>query len=253
MLCLLSPSKTQDFKKKAPISTYTDVMFNDKIEYLIKILKKYDINDIKKIMKLSPKLAKDVYNIYKKYDEYYTDKNSKQCIYTYIGDAYIGFDINTLNNDKIEYLQNNILILSGLYGLLRPLDRIQEYRLDMNNNININLYEYWCEIITEKINDLIIKNNYYIIINLASNEYIKCINKSLINIPIINIEFKEYYDKKYKIISIYIKRARGSILRYIIDNNIKNIEDLKKYDNDGYSYNENLSNEDTICFTRLKP
>lgn len=182
----------------------------------------------------------------------FTLENSKQAVFAFKGDVYIGLDTYSLSEEKIEQLQQKLRILSGQYGLLKPLDLMQPYRLEMGTKLKVgrkeNLYQFWDTKVTDALN--VELGNDEIFINLASNEYFKVIKPKLLNVPVITPVFKEYKNGKLKIISFFAKKARGLMVRYIIDNNIETTEDLKGFNYEGYGFDANLSTDVELIFTR---
>ena len=179
-------------------------------------------------------------------------ENARQAIYAFNGEVYIGLDSYTLSDQKMEVLQKKLRILSGLYGLLKPLDLMQPYRLEMGTKLPIgkskNLYEFWKETITKHLNSEL--ENGELFVNLASNEYFEAVDVKKLKVPVITPEFKDYKDGKLKTISFFAKKARGLMVRYIIDNNCETIDDLKNFNCEGYAFDQNLSLANTLVFTR---
>ena len=254
MITLLSPSKTLDFESTSPCDNYSESSFINKSTDLINILDKLTISDIRDLMGVSDKIAELNYNRFKSWENPNLSNLSKQALYAFKGDVYSGLDAYTINNSKIDFVQNNLRILSGLYGVLKPLDKIMPYRLEMGTKLTTekgkNLYQYWGNSITNFLNNDMEEKNHSHIINLASNEYFKSVNQTHLNHSIITPSFKENKNGQYKIIAIYAKKARGLMARYIIDNTIKECDELKKFNNDGYEYNDKLSTRLNYVFTR---
>ena len=179
-------------------------------------------------------------------------ENARQAIYAFDGDVYTGLDVYGLANDKLAVLQNKLRILSGLYGLLKPLDLMQAYRLEMGTSLpigkNKNLYEFWKKTITQSLNDELEKGELFI--NLASNEYFSAVDVKTLKVPVITPEFKDYKDGKLKMISFFAKKARGMMVRFIIDTNAETIDDLKGFNYEGYAFDANLSKGNSLVFTR---
>ena len=181
-----------------------------------------------------------------------TAENARQAIYAFNGDVYIGLDAYTLSKKQIDVLQEKLRILSGLYGLLKPLDLMQPYRLEMGTKLPVgthkNLYEFWKTTITKSLNEELSKDELFV--NLASNEYFDAIDVKKLKVPVITPEFKDYKDGKLKMISFFAKKARGMMVRYIIDTNAETIDDLKGFNYEGYAFDSNLSEGNKIVFTR---
>lgn len=184
----------------------------------------------------------------------FTPENAKQAVFMFNGDVYEGMDANTLNTDQIQYLQGRVRLLSGLYGLLRPLDLIQPYRLEMGtafaNLRGKNLYEFWGDIITNLLNDTLAQAGSNTLVNLASQEYFKSVNTKTLRARLITPIFKDEKNGKYKIISFYAKRARGLMVRYAAEHNITDPEMLKNFNYEGYAFNDAASNESEWVFMR---
>ena len=209
-------------------------------------------NDLSKLMDISDKLAELNWERNQTWKTPFNPDNSRPAIYTFDGEVYTGIHAYTLPIDKMEDLQNRLFILSGLYGLLKPLDLIQAYRLEMGTSIAIgeskNLYAFWKIKITETLNKSIAKGDF--LLNLASNEYFSAVDTKLLKAKVITPEFKYYKDGKLKMISFFAKKARGLMVRYIIDTNAQSIEDIQGFNYEGYAFDANLSTEVKLVFTR---
>jgi hypothetical protein len=220
---------------------------------LHKILVSYSVNDLKDLMNVSNKIAELNYNRFKRWEEPSKSDSSKQAIYAFKGDVYSGLDAESISEDKFDFLQENLRIISGFYGLIRPFDKILPYRLEMGaklrNSRGKNLYEFWGDNITNLLNNDIEDENSYVI-NLASNEYFKSIKKNKLKNEIITPIFKEFKNGTYKTIAIYAKKARGLMSRFIIDNKIQKPENLKAFNLEKYSFDNNLSDDYNYVFTR---
>lgn len=252
MLIVVSPAKKLDFETPAPTDKFTELSEIDKSKNLINELKKCDAKKISKLMKLSDSLTKLNIQRYKEFRTPFNLKNAKQALFAFKGDTYVGLDADTMNTKAIDYAQTHLRILSGLYGVISPLDLIQPYRLEMGTkfacNGSKNLYEYWSESVTKNLNGLLKKEK--ILINLASKEYFSVINFKNLNAKVITPTFKDKKDGEYKMIGFHAKKARGMMSRYIIDHQIENPKDLLNFDVDGYKYNPALSTELAPHFTR---
>jgi len=252
MKLVLSPAKSLDFETQLPTEKYTEAQFLKQSEKLNKVLRKKSAKDISKLMKVSDNIGELNYNRFQDWELPFTSENSRQAIYAFSGDVYRGFDAYTLETSKLDTVENTVRILSGLYGVLKPLDLIQPYRLEMGTKLpvgkNKNLYEFWKKDITAKLNEELEDNEVFV--NLASNEYFKAIDTKTLKVPVINIAFKEFKDDKYKIVAIYAKLARGLMARYIVENNCQTIEDLKGFRVENYGFSEELSDETNLVFTR---
>ena len=253
MKILISPSKTLNFDTNINCHFNTNCRLIDHTNELHKILLDFSKKDLKDLMNVSDKIAELNYNRFKNWEDPSNSNSSKQAIYAFKGDVYSGLDADSISEDKYEFLQKNLRILSGFYGLIRPFDKILPYRLEMGtkleNSKGNNLYKFWGDNITDLLNqDLEQKNNY--VINLASDEYFKSIVTKKLNGKIVTPQFKEFKNGSYKTIAIYAKKARGLMSRFIIDNEIENPNDLKKFNNLGYSFDSSLSDNFNYIFTR---
>ena len=253
MLILLSPAKTLDESSEVPVGNESPV-FRKETKQLVEILAKMGQKDIKKLMSISDKLADLNYSRYQNFSSRYTDKNSKAALFTFKGDVYVGLDAASLSNKEIEFAQKHVRILSGLYGILKPLDKMQPYRLEMGTRLNNakgkDLYKFWKETLTKSINNELNTQKSDLIINLASNEYFDVLDKTNLKANIIDIGFKEYRNDTLKFISYSAKKARGLMSRYIIKNKIKKVSDLKGFDYEDYNFEAELSNDNYLLFTR---
>ena len=253
MKTLISPSKTLNFDDYNTPGFNTDCRLLDDTTELHKILTSYSINGIKDLMSVSDKIAELNYNRFKSWENPSLSSKSKQAVYAFKGDVYSGLNAETITKDKFDFMQKNLRILSGFYGLLRPFDKILPYRLEMGtklqNSRGKNLYEFWGNKITDLLNKDF-ESEKDIVINLASEEYYKSINNKNLNNKVITPVFKEYKNGSYKTIAIYAKKARGLMSRYIIDNEIDNSDGLKTFTKEGYSYDEKLSDNLNFVFTR---
>ena len=252
MKILLSPAKSLDFKSKLPTERSSNICFEKEAEYLNSILKSKSPVELSNLMSISSKIANLNYERNHDWSLPFTKKNARQAVYAFSGDVYRGLNAYTIETKKVDFLQNTVRIISGLYGLIKPLDLIQPYRLEMGTKItfeaNKNLYDYWRKKISEQLNKELNENEP--ILNLASNEYFKAVDCKVIKSDIYTAKFKQIKNGTYKTISIFSKRARGLMTRFIVENNITNINDLKSFDYDGYFFQENISSEKELVFTR---
>lgn len=252
MKIVISPAKSLDFETKLPTKKFTEPIFLSEAEIVHKALKEKSPAELKDLMHISDKLADLNWQRHQDWKVPFTNKNARPAIYMFNGEVYTGIDSYSIPDSKIEKLQDNLRILSGLYGLLKPLDLIQPYRLEMGVKLSVsgnkNLYEFWKHQITESLNKEL--KDKEVLVNLASKEYFGAIDTKALKVPIITPEFKDYKDGNLKVIVFYAKKARGMMVRYIIDNNIKNVEDLKGFDYDGYYYDDKLSKGNKLVFTR---
>jgi len=256
MLILVSPAKTLDFETPALTAENTQPDFLPHSQELIDQLKKMSAPKVGKLMNISDKLAKLNAERFKTWQLPLTPENSKQCLFAFQGDVYIGLDASTMKKADVNFAQKHLRILSGLYGVLRPLDLILPYRLEMGtklaNKRGQNLYHFWGDNITNAINDELKNRRKPLIVNLASNEYFKVVNPHKLNADLVSPVFKDKKNGEYKLISFFAKKARGMMSRYIIDNRIKSADGLKDFDIAGYKYNKKFSTESEPVFTREK-
>lgn len=252
MKIVISPAKSLDFETKVPTTKFTEGIFLKEAERLNKVLKKKSPKVLSKLMSISPNLGELNWERNQNWALPFTLENSKQAVYAFNGDVYTGLDVATLPIEKIDQLQDKLRILSGQYGVLKPLDLMQPYRLEMGTKLKVgtkeNLYQFWGDKVTKALNSELEKDELFI--NLASNEYFKVINSKLLKSPIVTPVFKDYKNGNLKIISFFAKKARGLMVRYIIDNNIETVEGLKGFNSEGYVFDSNLSNNKELIFTR---
>lgn len=253
MLILLSPAKSLDFETAAKTNVFSEAEFLKESKVLIQDLKKLSVPKIANLMNVSDKIAVLNQERFQNWKTPFTPKNAKQAIFAFTGDVYVGMEANSFSEADLEFAQKHLRILSGLYGLLKPLDLMQAYRLEMGtkfeNKKGKNLYEFWGNQITEKINKTLKNQKQNILVNLASQEYFKAVKSKNISAEIITPIFKEYRNGKYKVISFTAKKARGMMARYIIQNKIQKIEKIKNFNESGYQFNEKLSNEKEWIFS----
>jgi cytoplasmic iron level regulating protein YaaA (DUF328/UPF0246 family) len=249
MLAVISPSKTQDFNP-SDIDTHTHTRQMAESEALVKLLKMKNQADIAQLMSISEKLSALNFERFQTFKTPFTLTSAKQALLAFKGDVYNGIDAPSFDTQDLAFAQNTVRMLSGLYGVVRPLDLIAPYRLEMGTrlatNKGKNLYEFW----GNKISKILNEDESETLINLASNEYFKGIDKKTLNAKITNIAFKEFKNDQYKIIGIYAKRARGLMVNYMIKNRLTNPESLKAFNLEGYQFNRPMSDEHTWVFTR---
>ena len=254
MLIVISPAKTLDYETTAKTKVFTTPDYLDQSQRLINRLRTFSSLDISDLMKVSAKIADLNFDRYESWKKPFTVNNAKQAILAFKGDVYTGLDASTFKADEFKFAQQHLRVLSGLYGLLRPLDLMQPYRLEMGTKLKTdvgkNLYEFWGSDITEGLNKQLKKIKSKYLINLASNEYFKSVKPTELNAQIITPAFKEFKNGEYKMIGIYAKKARGLLSRYIIQNKLNDPEDIKLFNEDGYRFNKKLSNENNWVFTR---
>lgn len=254
MLMIISPAKTLDYDTPAPTTEHTQSDLLDRSQTLIDIMQEKDSFEIAELMKISMKLADLNASRFREWQRPFSTDNAKQALFAFKGDVYTGLDAETLDTAAIDFTQYHLRILSGLYGLLRPLDLMQAYRLEMGTRLanpdGVNLYAFWGSLITEKLNRALKEQGDNILINLASHEYFKAVKTNELNAEIITPQFKEKRGDSYKIISFSAKKARGLMCRYIIDNKITDPEAIKAFDLDHYAYNPGLSSGNEWGFSR---
>jgi len=257
MLIVISPAKTLDFETPPISKEHTQPDFLDDSTELINALKKLEPDQIGRLMSISPALATLNSNRYLTWNRFSTPENAKQALLAFKGDVYVGLDADTLTEPQLAFAQNHLRILSGLYGLLRPLDLIQSYRLEMGtqfkNQRGKNLYEFWGDKITQALNQTIQQQKIATLVNLASNEYFQAIQIDKLNARVITPVFKDQKNGVYKIISFFAKKARGMMNRYIIQNEISKLEDIKFFDSGGYQFSQDDSTMDQWIFKRKDP
>ena len=254
MLIVVSPAKTLDYENPPKTKVFTQPDYLKNSQELITRLRKLSTPEISKLMSVSQKIADLNVDRYKTWNKIFTEKNAKQCVLAFKGDVYTGLDAESFTSKDFSFAQKHLRVLSGLYGLLRPLDLMQPYRLEMSTKLDTkhgkNLYQFWGSTITEGLNKQLKKIKSEYLINLASNEYFKAVKPKELNAEIITPAFKEYKDGEYKMIGIYAKKARGLLSRYIILNQLENPEELKSFCEEGYKFNKKLSEGNTWVFSR---
>ena len=252
MKIVISPAKSLNYEKTVPVTTHTEPQFLKQAATIQNTLKKKKPNQLSELMDISAKLAEFNWQRNQDWHVPFTPDNARQAVYAFDGDVYTGLDVYTLTEDKVSVLQEKLRILSGLYGLLKPLDLMQAYRLEMGTAMpigkNKNLYEFWKKTITKALNEELQKDELFL--NLASNEYFSAIDAKALKVPVVTPEFKDYKDGKLKMISFFAKKARGLMVRYIIDTNAETLDDLKGFNYEGYAFDANLSKGNTLVFTR---
>jgi len=254
MLIVISPAKKLDMDNRPLISTHSQPELLQHAQLLTDALREKDSFDIAELMKLSMKLADLNVARYQAWQAPFTLTNAKQALWAFRGDVYQGMDADTFSEDDANFAQAHLRILSGLYGLLRPFDLMQAYRLEMgtkfNNARGRDLYAFWGDIITMNLNTALAIQGDNILINLASQEYFKSVRSAKLNAEIITPIFKEHKNGQYKVIAIYAKRARGLMSRYIIQHRLSSPDQLRNFDSGGYSWNAELSDSKQLVFTR---
>lgn len=252
MKIIISPAKSLDFESKVPTSLHTQPQFLDQSEKLNKKLKTLSRKKLSDLMSISADLASLNYDRNQNWSTPFNPENAKQAIYAFTGEVFRGIDVNSLPEEKLPLLQERLRILSGLYGLLKPLDLMQPYRLEMGTKLKVgrrdNLYKFWDSSLAEALNKELTDDE--LLINLASSEYFKAVPKKVLKVPMITPIFKDFKNGQYKTIMTFAKKARGLMVRYIIDHNISDIEGLKGFNTDGYGFSEEMSSENELAFIR---
>lgn len=254
MLFVVSPAKNLDYESELATEKYTQPDMLTHAEELIERCRQLSPADISSLMGVSDKIAGLNAARFGQWQQPFTPNNARPAVLAFNGDVYTGLDAGTLDDAGFDYAQKHMRILSGLYGLLKPLDLMQAYRLEMGtkleNNRGSNLYQFWGDLITEKLNEAIAAQGDSVLINLASNEYFKSVKKKQLNATVITPAFKDWKNDQYKMISFFAKKARGLMARYIIDKKPNSVDALKAFDYGGYEYNESLSKGNDWVFTR---
>ena len=254
MLIVISPAKTLDFETPSVANQHTQPAMLKQSEQLIDVLTTKSPADIEKLMKISPKLAELNVERYHNWSPPFKPSNAKQALLAFKGDVYTGLEADRFTEKDFSYAQDHLRILSGLYGVLRPLDLMQAYRLEMGirlaNTEGKNLYEFWGNSITENINKQLKAIDSNVLLNLASNEYFKSIKVDTLNADIVTPVFKDWKNGQYKMISFYAKKARGLMSAWVIQNEIASIAELSQFAVDGYQYSANDSDALTPVFLR---
>lgn len=254
MLFLISPAKTLDFESSSLTDNASQPEFIEESSQLIDIMREYSWEEISSMMKVSEKIAKLNVDRYQDWQTPFDLQNAKQAIFAFKGDVYTGLAVEAMDAKGLDYLQVNLRILSGLYGLLKPLDLMQAYRLEMGTKLSHpkcqDLYQFWGDKITDQVNAELTKHD--CVINLASNEYFKAIKEKQLDKKLITPVFKDEKNGKYKIISFYAKKARGLMVRFASDKQITDAQDLKNFNYDGYAYDDSESSELTWVFKRVE-
>ena len=254
MLIVVSPAKKLDYDTPPTTEQSTLPDFLDQSQILIDRLRQFSALDIAELMKLSMNLAELNFDRYEAWQQQVDSASGKQCVLAFKGDVYQGLDADSFSKDDLQHAQQHLRILSGLYGLLKPLDLMRPYRLEMGTSLSNergkNLYEFWGTLITEAINAQLVEQGDDVLINLASNEYFKSVKPKQVAGRIITPQFKEKKNGQYKMIGVYAKKARGLLSRFILLNRLRDPEDIKAFDVDDYVFNPALSSGDNWVFSR---
>ncbi|WP_105258212.1 peroxide stress protein YaaA [Pseudoalteromonas sp. T1lg88] len=240
MITVISPAKNLDYETAAPVATHSQPELLAYSEELISVCRDLTPQQIGSLMKISDKLAGLNAARFSEWSQPFNSDNAKQAIFAFNGDVYTGLEASTLSADALDYAQGHLRILSGLYGVLKPLDLMQAYRLEMGTKLEnpkgTNLYQFWGSIIAEKLNEVLAQSGAKQLINLASNEYFKAVDKKALNADIITPVFKDCKNGQYKVISFYAKKARGMMARYIMENKVETLVQLKEFTTAGYYF-----------------
>ncbi len=257
MLMVISPAKTLDYTSPLATQEYSLPRYLEQSSQLIEVLRKLSPNELAELMKLSDKLAGLNVARFTQWQPDFTLENARQAILAFRGDVYTGLDADSLSAADFKYAQQHLRILSGLYGVLRPLNLMQPYRLEMgtklDNPAGRNLYDFWGEQITESLNQCLAEQKTDVLLNLASNEYFKAVKPKQLKTTLIDVDFKDLKNGQYKIISFYAKKARGMMARYVIENKIDSVAGLRKFNTQGYYYSAEQSKPEHLVFLRDQP
>ena len=257
MLIVVSPAKTLDYDTPPKTKKFTIPDYLDDSAELIHRMREFSSLDISELMHVSTKIADLNFDRFEAWNKKFTEKNAKQAVLAFKGDVYTGLGAESFSAQDFSFAEKHFRMLSGLYGLLRPLDLMQAYRLEMGTRLSTdrgkNLYEFWGNTVTDGLNSQLKKIKSKYLINLASNEYFKVVKPKVLQGEIITPAFKELKNGEYKMIGVYAKKARGSLSRYIIQNQLSDIEDIKSFDVDGYKFNKKVSKGNNWVFTRKSP
>jgi hypothetical protein len=259
MYILLSPAKSLNYSDEVSLTQHSQIIFKKEVNELINFLKNFSHQDLQNLMSISENLAQLNFERIKNFAKNFDLKNSKQSILVFDGDVYQAIEVDKYSLADFDFAQNNIRILSGLYGILRPFDLMQPYRLEMGTDFKKftgkdfsfkNLYQFWQDKISDFIETETKEKKVDHILNLASEEYFKAVNEKKISAKIINIIFKENKNNQLKIIGINAKRARGLMTNFIVKNKIQNLAEIKKFNLENYQFSEKLSNANNLIFVR---
>ncbi|MGB0837192.1 MAG: peroxide stress protein YaaA [Flavobacteriaceae bacterium] len=253
MKIIISPAKSLDFEREIPNFSFEHPLYLEQSAKIMKPLKRIKPKKLGELMKISDKLSELNWERNQDWELDYSASSSRPAVYAFTGDVYQGIDVDHLSQEQVGYLQENLNILSGLYGMLRPLDFILPYRLEMGTKLPVgkakNLYGFWKPILTPAMNDAFTEEGDFLL-NLASNEYSKALDLKNMNVPVITPQFQDYKDGKLKMISFFAKKARGLMVRYCALNKVSTIDQIKQFDLDGYALDASLSDETNLVFTR---
>ncbi len=254
MLIVISPAKSLDYKTPATTAQFTMPEMLDDSEKLLTKLRKLNPKKVSELMGISANLGQLNFERFQTWHQPFTPGNAKQAVLAFSGDVYQGLDAGSLSEEQLLKLQSKLRILSGLYGVLKPLDLMQPYRLEMGTKLkyqrSADLYAFWKTKITPKVKEAIAESGSNVLVNLASNEYYKSIDTKKLDCEIVTPEFRDFKNGQYKMISFFAKKARGLMTRFILENDIDRVEDLQAFDSDGYNFNPRISTVGKPAFTR---
>ena len=254
MLILLSPAKSLDYESALPAVSHTEPQFVTQSAQLIATLKKKSTKQIAELMDLSDALAKLNVERYQAWSPSFNESIARPAVLAFNGDVYEGLNAKSLKPKDLKWAQQHVAILSGLYGVLRPLDLMQAYRLEMGTALKVgkanNLYQFWGEQIAQYLNDQLASTKHPVIVNLASQEYFKAVDRKALKARVIECVFQDHKNGQYKIISFFAKRARGLMARFAIEHQVKTPEDLQSFNSEGYAFEAAVSKDDTWVFRR---
>lgn len=254
MLIVLSPAKSLDFASPVKTRKHTQPAFLDDAETLVSTLREYNPEELSELMDISPKLGELNFERYANWQKPFSTDNARQAVFAFTGDVYTGLDISTFDAADLDFAQKHLRILSGLYGVLRPLDLMQPYRLEMGTALKTpagrNLYAFWGERITDALNADLKKEKQPLLVNLASNEYFRSVKEKALNADVITPVFKDFRNGQYKVISFFAKKARGMMAAWIIRNRVNDADRLQEFDMAGYRYSSRDSTPGKPVFLR---
>lgn len=254
MLIVLSPAKNLDFDSPSPVSEHTQPQLLQQAQMLVNVCRDLSPAQLASLMSISDKLATLNAERFNEWRLPFSLDNAKQAVMAFNGDVYAGLDASSLGREDIPFLQRHLRILSGLYGILRPLDLMQPYRLEMGTRLSnprgSDLYQFWGDLITETLNQALAEQGDNVLINLASNEYFKAVNRRVLNAMVVTPVFKDWKNGQFKVISFFAKKARGMMARYIIQHQLSEVRQLKAFDVAGYAFDAEQSSETELVFTR---
>jgi len=254
MLILISPAKTLDYNVEVPNIEPTNISFPKKSADLVEGLKKMKSKDLQDLMGISPKLAQLNFERFQQFEYPFKKEEVKPALLVFKGEVFVGINAGNFSVEDLQYAQDHLRILSGLYGVLRPLDAIMPYRLEMGTKYSVkrykHLYDFWDMKINKAVQETLDAQGDNVLINLASNEYYKSVKANKLNAEIITPQFKDFKNGQYKMISFFAKKARGLMTNFILKNRISNPEELKLFNMEGYEYNDRLTEGNNWVFTR---